>query len=172
MNNEDLKHVTELALIRSIPDLMVGELKPGRLKNLMNTLQAAVDIDLSKLVITLSITDGKKIESILEQFKTVAKFGKQKHVGTLVSFCLALIEKSDKKFNDKIVELLNLICEYYERVGDLHVASMWSGDLASERWNAIFETEDLQKGQPCNHPGCLAHTSHQCEGCGRINAGL
>lgn len=23
-------------------------------------------------------------------------------------------------------------------------------------------------GEPCNHPGCLSHVTHPCEGCGRI----
>lgn len=27
---------------------------------------------------------------------------------------------------------------------------------------------ELKPGQPCDHPGCLAHQSHPCEGCGRI----
>ena len=26
----------------------------------------------------------------------------------------------------------------------------------------------LRPGEPCNHPGCLSHVSHPCEGCGRI----
>jgi len=26
----------------------------------------------------------------------------------------------------------------------------------------------LKDGEPCNHPGCLSHVSHPCEGCGRI----
>ena len=25
-----------------------------------------------------------------------------------------------------------------------------------------------ERGEPCDHPGCLAHVSHPCEGCGRI----
>ncbi len=140
IENEELKYVTELVLIRSIPDLMVGELKQGRLKNLMYTLQFAVDVELGKLCRKPGAVDVDKIEDLLNQFKTVAKFGKQKHVGTLVSFCLSIIEKSDKEFDSNIIETLNLICDYYERVGDLHVASMWSGDLASERWESIFET--------------------------------
>ena len=24
-------------------------------------------------------------------------------------------------------------------------------------------------GVPCNHPGCLSHVSHPCEGCGRVS---
>lgn len=30
----------------------------------------------------------------------------------------------------------------------------------------------MRQGQPCNHPGCVAHVSHPCEGCGRYAAGL
>lgn len=38
-----------------------------------------------------------------------------------------------------------------------------------------FETDRVLKlkygdGQPCNHPGCMAHISHPCEGCGRRGA--
>ena len=28
--------------------------------------------------------------------------------------------------------------------------------------------EPLKDGVPCDHPGCLAHLTHPCEGCGRI----
>lgn len=27
---------------------------------------------------------------------------------------------------------------------------------------------ELADGEPCGHPGCLHHTTHPCEGCGRI----
>jgi len=27
-------------------------------------------------------------------------------------------------------------------------------------------------GQPCDHPGCLSHVTHPCEGCGRIAGGM
>lgn len=26
----------------------------------------------------------------------------------------------------------------------------------------------MKDGIPCNHPGCLSHLSHPCEGCGRV----
>lgn len=26
----------------------------------------------------------------------------------------------------------------------------------------------LRDGEPCDHPGCLSHISHPCEGCGRV----
>ena len=28
--------------------------------------------------------------------------------------------------------------------------------------------KSLKDGQPCDHPGCLSHVSHPCEGCGRV----
>ena len=27
----------------------------------------------------------------------------------------------------------------------------------------------IKSGQPCKHKGCLSHSSHPCEVCGRIN---
>lgn len=29
-------------------------------------------------------------------------------------------------------------------------------------------TRKPSDGEPCDHPGCLSHVSHPCEGCGRI----
>ena len=31
---------------------------------------------------------------------------------------------------------------------------------------------ELKTGVPCGHAGCLNHTTHPCEGCGRIAGGL
>lgn len=28
--------------------------------------------------------------------------------------------------------------------------------------------KELKDGEPCDHPGCLNHVTHPCEGCGRI----
>ena len=28
--------------------------------------------------------------------------------------------------------------------------------------------QPLKDGEPCEHPGCMNHISHPCEGCGRI----
>ena len=26
----------------------------------------------------------------------------------------------------------------------------------------------VEPGEPCDHPGCLNHVTHPCEGCGRV----
>jgi hypothetical protein len=42
-------------------------------------------------------------------------------------------------------------------------------------WKSPPMTEDdytmtvlFADGEPCDHPGCLCHVSHPCEGCGRL----
>ena len=39
---------------------------------------------------------------------------------------------------------------------------MWKAEERARRVTA------LRDGEPCGHPGCLAHVSHPCEGCGRV----
>jgi hypothetical protein len=39
------------------------------------------------------------------------------------------------------------------------------------KMNEKKENKEIpEDGQPCEHPGCLNHLTHQCEGCGRIGA--
>ena len=32
----------------------------------------------------------------------------------------------------------------------------------------LVKRKKIPDGEPCDHPGCLSHISHPCEGCGRI----
>jgi hypothetical protein len=43
--------------------------------------------------------------------------------------------------------------------------------LKSDGTTEVVSVEHLpayRDGEPCNHPGCLSHVTHPCEGCGRI----
>lgn len=33
---------------------------------------------------------------------------------------------------------------------------------------SMKQLETPAEGESCSHPGCLSHTTHPCEGCGRI----
>lgn len=130
--------MAELALIRAIPDLIVGGLERGRLKSIMARLQKSVDLDLAKMR-RPSKKDTDWIWEIVDTFRRQSGWGKRHHhPGTLVCFCLAIIDRSGRKFNPKILNLLNDISEYYDRAGDLHRPSMWAADLACKRWLALF----------------------------------
>jgi hypothetical protein len=149
MKKSDLKHMAELALIRAIPDLIVGGLGRGRLKSLMSRLQKAVDLDLEKMRRPKK-RDLDNIWEIVETFRKQSGWDKKgHHPGTLVCFCLALIDRSDRKFNPRILTLLNDISDYYDRAGDLHRPSLWAADLACKRWLALFGIQE-EEGLPAD----------------------
>ena len=82
-------------------------MKPSRTKSLFSRLQKAVDMDLRKI----KNPDKKDIDRcgiIIEKFgEKTGWLHKQKHTGTLVSFCLGVVERSDFNFNSKITGTLN-----------------------------------------------------------------
>lgn len=41
--------------------------------------------------------------------------------------------------------------------------------LYENPWGSFMKVK-YQDGQPCRHPGCMAHISHPCERCGRVGA--
>ena len=44
--------------------------------------------------------------------------------------------------------------------------------IKMQKWNAYTGTKKTdwtyKDGEPCDHPGCCQHSTHPCEGCGRI----
>jgi len=138
MNKNQLKTLTELALIRAIPDLTIGNLKHGRKKSLFRRLQKAVDIDIKKL----PNPSKKELDMIWEKVEAFGKqtgwLHQQKHIGTLISFCLDVTEQSEFRFNRMIVQTLNDIIEYLEAGNDFKYQSCWAGSLAAEKWRELF----------------------------------
>jgi hypothetical protein len=142
----DIKHLAELALIRAIPDLVVGGLKKGRLKSLMTRLQKAVDLDLAKLRQPTQ-QDLDLIWEVVDTFRRESGWGKKHHhPATIACFCLAIIDRSDRRFNTRIIAMLNEISEYYDRVGDLRRPSLWAADLACRKWLALFGIHERDDG--------------------------
>jgi len=137
--NPKARHISELALIRSIPDMTIGELPPCRLKGLYVRLQKWVDKDLHQLP-RISNEDLEAIEKIMDQFgEDTGWFGKQKHVGTLLSFCATMIESSEFKFHPRIMETITDIIDHLEAGKDLYFQSFWGGGIAFEKWEKLFE---------------------------------
>ncbi len=137
--NPSTRRISELALIRSIPDLTLGELPPCRLKGLYVRLQKWVDKDLHQLP-RVSDADLEAIELVMDRFgEDTGWFKQQKHVGTLLSFCAAMIENSEFKFHPRIMETINDIIDHLESGNDLHFQSFWGGEIAAEKWEKLFE---------------------------------
>jgi len=133
------KKMTELAMIISIPEFTKDQVKPGRLKNLFNRLSQTATKEL-EMIPPATISELYDIENLVGDFgKSTGWEGKSKHIITLVSFCLDLIERSEFRHNPRITETLNDIVEYFERSGKSPAPAYWAGSIAAEKWQKIME---------------------------------
>ena len=137
MNQQNLRHLCELALIRSIPDMITG-LKPSRIKGLFAKLQREVDKDLGNLPAASKLDMIRAGEIMTAFMKSAGWYEKAKHPATTVSFALGMIESSDFRFRPGIVKKLNEITAHFEAGGHLPAGSCWGGSLAAEKWNGMF----------------------------------
>lgn len=132
-----LSHIAELALIRSIYDLLKDKLKPGRLKGKYEALQKEVDKTLAGRHIDKD-AELPVIGKALEKFADATKWNnKELSVGTILSFVLAMVEESDNKSSDKITSILNEIVEYHEQTKQFSALCYSAGAIASEKWTNI-----------------------------------
>ena len=139
MIRPELRHISELALIRAIPDLTIGDLKPSRKKGLFLRLQREVEKDLALLPIP-SQYDLDSIWDNIELFgKKTGWLNETRHVGTLFSFCLEIIENSEFKFRPSITETINDIVSHLEDGKNFFMPSCWAGSSAYEKWESLFE---------------------------------
>jgi len=129
-----LRKVIELAVIRALPEFTLKNTKKGRLKNLYQRLQKITDIELSKV----KHVTGKEIGIIGNKLDAwglaTGWINKEKHVATLLSFLLAMIENSEFTYNTKISDTLVDIFDYMDRIGNAPAACLWSGDKAAGMW--------------------------------------
>ena len=138
ITNNNLKKLAELALIRAIPDLTIGKLKPSRTKGLFTKLQKYVDKDLIKINVTQDTIN--KLEVIINKFGDSTGWFKQtKHTGTLVSFCLGILERTSFDFHPGILRTLVEIIDHFENGNDFPDAASWAGDIAVEKWECLFD---------------------------------
>jgi len=133
MKNKIEKY-SELAMIRALPDFIVGSLNPGRLKNRCEKLLKLVDSELAKLP-EPTYNELNKISDRIKLFGKASGWeGKQRHTVSVVSFLLAMIEESSFSHNQKIINTLNDIFNYFERNRDAKPLCLKSGEIASQKW--------------------------------------
>ena len=127
------RKTTELTLVRAIEHLVV-EKKNGRLTGLLNRLVKAVDKELGRIN-GLSQSDIDEIGKRINTFAvSTGWLGKQRHLCTIVSFCLAMLDQSEFAYNQKITDILNEIYDYFDRAGKAPYQCNWAGSLAMEKW--------------------------------------
>lgn len=111
---------------------------------------------------SLSLTDEER-EKIDREVERVKKLIESKKIAmetfrqAATKVCPEYVRSNGwDKVSPEIKELINRMIED----GGL--------DLAGVHFPKKREPRD---GEPCEHPGCLSHRTHPCEGCGRIAGG-
>lgn len=137
MEKDLIKHVAELALIGSTLSCTF-QMPPSRKKGLLIKLNTAVNKRLATLP-RASNAEYIYIKARLDEFG--AKFGwegSEKHLGTMLSFCVDLINRSEKLFPSAILSTLNLLIDHLEEGNQLYTKSCINSKEAADLWNSIF----------------------------------
>jgi hypothetical protein len=133
-DNNKLAYVCELSFIRSLYDLVLDDLKPGRLQHRFEQLQIEADKALNGIYVN-QLFELPKIKDCLDLFAEKTGWNKKKRsTGTILSFLLRMIEESDFNYDRKLTDILNEIIDYFERVKPFSVACYWAGDVANDKW--------------------------------------
>jgi len=134
-----IKKLSELALIRALPDFIIGKLKPGRLKNKCDRLIRLIDAEIIKIP-KITTKDAYDVKLRMQEFgKRTGWENKERHVVTLVSFHLAMIEESEFEYDPKIGQYLTDIFDYFERKEGSRPICYVAGDIAMTKWKEINE---------------------------------
>lgn len=131
MTDQWIRKMAVLALVRCLPDI-VGKPKPGRLANLYRRLKVECDRELGKLP-AAGASDEMRCRKLIDGWQQLAGWGTRKlHVISYVNFLLDALEREGRF--PGVIAVLELVTDYFERVGDAPAATFWSGALAAEKW--------------------------------------
>lgn len=112
MTPNQREHMTELALIRAIPDMILGRIPKGRISNIYKKLQKYVD----KILCTfpqVSALDKMDIQERIFSFGRSADWERREvDITTLLSFVLDLIENSKFEYPGQVIAALNEAFEF------------------------------------------------------------
>jgi len=135
-----LRHTAELTLIYAVP-LVTGASENSRLSGLQRKLQKIVVDSLAKLP-TLEREDELKVIDFMEAWgKDTGWLNSQKHLGTLVSFCVAMMEQSEFTYNPKIYTTLTEIIDHLIKGKQFYPLSINAGEIAALKWLKLFPLE-------------------------------
>jgi Asp-tRNA(Asn)/Glu-tRNA(Gln) amidotransferase C subunit len=147
ISNEEIKHIAELGILKTIPDFLTKPLHPGRLKKAFMEVDYLVNKEL-KIIYSRNpnvYADNKNaIAYYLDAFGKAANWiGNETHVASVVSFCLAFLETSNFSYPDKLFDSLNKIIDYYERAGNIDTEDLINAEGFQNVWETIPEYNEF-----------------------------
>lgn len=137
--NPSNKKMMELCTVISIPQFTKCKVSNGRLKGLYDKLENVITKELEALP-KMTTLNRIRVDALLEEFfKSTGWQGKPRHIATLASFCLEMLENSEFKYNQRITDVLNDIVDYFDRAGKAPAITYWAGGVAARKWSDIME---------------------------------
>ena len=132
------RKMAELTLIYAVPIISDAHEK-SRLAGLQRELQKLADDALGNIS---GMTHTERLiiaDHIAEWGNQTGWLNNKKTIGTLLSFVAEMIEKSQFKYDQKIMKTVNKLISHLENGNEFKVQSCWAGSLAAERWEGLFE---------------------------------
>lgn len=120
LTNKQIEHLSELSLVRALPDMILDRKKINKshLGNIYKKLQKYTD----NIILSfpkVGTLDRLKIHERIWGFAELAGWEKKEHdVIKLLSFLLGLIDESDFKYPERIIEELNNAFEHITQEED------------------------------------------------------
>lgn len=132
-----LTYIAELSLMGCTKILCKqDELKKGRLIGKLERLEKLADKELDRH--NISKSTEVRIKSAIVKFTEESGWQKkQLSIGTFISFILAVVDESENKFNDNILETISEIFDYFERKEQFRTLCYSAGAVACGKWNRI-----------------------------------
>lgn len=128
----------ELTLMYCIPILSDADAN-SRLSGLLRRLQDRVRLDLNKLDRFTDRDLHEITERIFKWGQATGWLNSKKSIGTLVSFCLNMIEVSPIRYDEKIHRILIDLAEHLEKGKLLYPLSCRAGQIATEKWEQVYK---------------------------------
>lgn len=126
----NLEKVAALSIISSIELVMKGSVSKGSFLGKIRRLSKLCKIP------EISKDDIKRIKNKIRTFEKESGWGdKERHIATLINFCLLLAENNN--LDPKIIGTLVALYEYIDRKYPVPDACNWAASMAIEKWEGI-----------------------------------
>ena len=133
----------ELGLLRSIESFLLVPLKPGKLKTRFVFVQLIVDAELRKIREHDQYFFPHNKAEITVYLNTLSDAlywkGGETHIGTVIAFCLAFLERSKTVYDKKLTVYLTEMLDYYERADEVTYKDIFNGEEFDRNWKMIEE---------------------------------
>lgn len=137
-----LKHMAELYLIYAVP-VVTNAKEHSRLSGLQKRLQKRVLKTLDTLP-NHSEEDADLIINVIKQWgKETGWLDNSKHIGTLASFCVTMMEQSTFNYDPKLYEILTDIIDHLVQGKAFYPASITAGQIAADKWYALLHEKEI-----------------------------